>query len=63
MLARAAKIPTGTGWSFEPTLDGFGAIVSTCGEAVRVRSRRGWNISRLLTELDSLPSDVILEVS
>jgi ATP-dependent DNA ligase len=61
MLARGGQIPTGRGWSFEPKLDGFRAIASTCGATVRVRSRRGWNMTKLLPELESLPSDVILD--
>src|SRR5262249_4327127 len=55
MLARSGPIPTRGDWSFEVKWDGFRAIVSTEGEALRVRSRRGWNMTPLVPELAALP--------
>jgi bifunctional non-homologous end joining protein LigD len=60
MLARSGKIPVRGRWAFEPKLDGFRAIVSSCG-ALRVMSRRGWNMTKLLPELGSLPDGLILD--
>jgi ATP-dependent DNA ligase len=57
MLTRAAPIPVGGGWLFDPKLDGFRCLVCTHGR-VRVRSRRGWDMTALLPELHSLPDDV-----
>jgi ATP-dependent DNA ligase len=42
MLARSGPIPTRGEWAFEVKWDGFRATVSTEGEPLRVRSRRGW---------------------
>jgi ATP-dependent DNA ligase len=39
--------PVGGGWSFELKWDGFRAVVST-EEGLRVRSRRGWNMTPVL---------------
>ena len=50
MLARAGPLPDGPEWRFELKLDGFRAIVSTTG-GLRVRSRRGWNMTALVPEL------------
>ena len=58
MLSRPG--PSGSGWSYELKWDGFRAIVSTEGE-VRVRSRRGWNITAVLHELRGLPSRLVLD--
>ena len=55
MLARSGTIPTSGDWSFEVKWDGFRAIVSTEGAPLRVRSRRGWEMSELLPELAALP--------
>jgi bifunctional non-homologous end joining protein LigD len=60
MLARGGKIPVGDGWSFEPKLDGFRAIVSTIG-GVSIRSRRGWDMTPLLPEAKRLPADLLLD--
>jgi ATP-dependent DNA ligase len=35
--------------------DGFREIVSSEGEPLRVRSRRGWNMTELVPELTALP--------
>ena len=61
MLARSGPIATGTGWVFEPKLDGYRCLVCTHGR-LRASSRRGWDISALLPELEgALPPDVQLD--
>jgi bifunctional non-homologous end joining protein LigD len=60
MLLRPGPIPTGTAWSFEVKWDGFRALVSTV-DGLRVRSRRGWNMTPLLPELRSLPAGLVLD--
>jgi ATP-dependent DNA ligase len=61
MLARADAIPRGPGWTFEPKLDGFRCMV--CTHALfRARSRRGWDMTRLLPEFRrTLPIGVQLD--
>jgi bifunctional non-homologous end joining protein LigD len=51
MLARSGQLPTRGDWAYEVKWDGFRAIVSTEGEALRVRSRRGWDMTDLVPEL------------
>jgi ATP-dependent DNA ligase len=41
MLARTGRIPTGSGWLFEPKLDGFRLLTCTHGGRFRARSREG----------------------
>src|SRR4051812_6192849 len=61
MLARADSIPSGSGWSFEPKLDGFRCLVCTHA-GFRARSRRGWDMSHLLPEFRrTLPESVQLD--
>jgi hypothetical protein len=60
MLARPGTLPTGAGWSYELKWDGFRAIVRR-GREFRVRSRRGWNMTPLLRELEALPVDAVLD--
>src|SRR4051794_7463453 len=61
MLARADSIPSGSGWTFEPKLDGFRCLVCTHA-GFRARSRRGWDMSHLLPEFRrSLPESVQLD--
>jgi ATP-dependent DNA ligase len=55
MLARSGAIPTRGDCTFEVKWDGFRAIVSTEGEPLRARSRRGWNMTDLVPELSALP--------
>jgi bifunctional non-homologous end joining protein LigD len=55
MLARSGPIPTRGDWSFEVKWDGFRAIVSTEAKVLRVRSRRGWDMTPLVPELAALP--------
>jgi bifunctional non-homologous end joining protein LigD len=60
MLCRPGPIPTGRGWTFEVKWDGFRAIVSTV-DGLRVRSRRGWNMTQQLPELRYLPRGLVLD--
>jgi bifunctional non-homologous end joining protein LigD len=60
MLARTGPLPSGSGWSSELKWDGFRAIVSTEG-GLRVRSRRGWDMTPCLPELRSLPEGLVLD--
>src|SRR4051794_29673917 len=61
MLAKSGPIPRDVGWSFEPRLDGFRCLICTHGGRYRARSRRGWDMTPLLPELASLPTDVQLD--
>jgi bifunctional non-homologous end joining protein LigD len=61
MLARSGPIPTRGDWSFEVKWDGFRAIVSTEGGPLRVRSRRGWDMTELVPELSGLPVSATLD--
>jgi ATP-dependent DNA ligase len=60
MLAKPGPIPVTRGWLFEPQLDGFRCLACTHGR-LRVRSRRGWDMTPLLPELQSLPENVQLD--
>jgi bifunctional non-homologous end joining protein LigD len=61
MLARPGAIPTGDGWRYEPKLDGFRCLVCT-HDRFRARSRRGWNMTPMLPELEqALPPNVQLD--
>jgi hypothetical protein len=57
MLARASRLPVGTGWSCEVKWDGLRAIVSTA-EGFRILSRRRWG---MLPELAALPPGLVLD--
>jgi hypothetical protein len=59
MLARRGSLPTGVGWAFEVKWDGFRALVSTYGQR-RVQSRRSWDMTKLVPELEGLPSGLVL---
>src|SRR4051795_12298075 len=62
MLARSAALPAGMGWRFEPKLDGFRCLACTHGRRVRLRRRRGWDMTRQLPELaEALPREVQLD--
>jgi bifunctional non-homologous end joining protein LigD len=50
MLAKTGPLPAGPGWSHEVKWDGFRALVSTV-DGLKVRSRRGWNMTEALPEL------------
>jgi bifunctional non-homologous end joining protein LigD len=60
MLSRPGPIPTGPGWRYEVKWDGFHALVSTV-DGLRVRSRRGWNMTEQLPELRYLPGGPVLD--
>lgn len=60
MLSRPGPLPTGPGWSFELKWDGFRALVSTV-DGLRVRSRRGWNMTAALPELRRLPAGLVVD--
>ena len=60
MLARSGELPTGDGWAYEVKWDGFRALVST-EDGLRVRSRRGWNLTMQLLELADLPAGLVLD--
>jgi bifunctional non-homologous end joining protein LigD len=60
MLSRPGPLPTARGWTFEVKWDGFRAVVST-EDGLRVRSRRGWNMTAVLPELRHLPSGLVLD--
>src|SRR5215217_7319176 len=58
MLALSGQIPRGPGWTFEPKLDGFRCLVCTHAD-YRARSRRGWDMSHLLSEFHRSLSESI----
>jgi bifunctional non-homologous end joining protein LigD len=60
MLLRTGPLPVGPGWSYEVKWDGFRALVSTV-DGLKVRSRRGWNMTPRLPELHDLPSGIVLD--
>ena len=60
MQCRPGPLPEFGRWSFEVKWDGFRALVSR-RDGLRVRSRRGWNMTSLLPELEELPSGLVLD--
>jgi bifunctional non-homologous end joining protein LigD len=60
MLSRPAKTPPTGEYAHEVKWDGFRAIVSTV-DGLRVRSRRGWNMTPLLPEFEQLPAGLVLD--
>jgi bifunctional non-homologous end joining protein LigD len=60
MLAKSGKLPRRGAWSYEVKWDGFRAIVSTEGP-LRVRSRRGWNMTEHVRFLEQLPVRAVLD--
>jgi ATP-dependent DNA ligase len=53
--------PSGRGWTFEPKMDGYRALVCTHA-SLQVHSRRGWDMTHLLPESRrSLPEHVQLD--
>jgi bifunctional non-homologous end joining protein LigD len=60
MLARSGRLPTSGGYAYEVKWDGFRAIVFTEGE-LRVRSRRGWDMTPHVGFLADLPVKAILD--
>ena len=60
MLARSGALPTSGDYAYELKWDGFRSIVSTEGE-LRVRSRRGWDMTEHVGFLAQLPVAAILD--
>src|SRR5829696_4808509 len=60
MLAKSGRLPIRGSWSYEVKWDGFRAIVSTEGP-LRVRSRRGWDMTPHLGFLEQLPVRAVLD--
>jgi ATP-dependent DNA ligase len=54
MLARSGRLPTSGDYAYEVKWDGFRAIVST-DEPLRLRSRRGWDMTPHVGFLPHLP--------
>src|SRR4051794_20574951 len=57
MHARGGPLPRRGRWSYEVKWDGFRAIVRA-GDDFRARSRRGWDMTALVPELQALPAGV-----
>ena len=60
MLARSGRLPASGAYAYEVKWDGFRAIVSTEGR-LRVRSRRGWNMTDRARFLAELPVSAVLD--
>ena len=60
MLARSGRLPASGHYAYEVKWDGFRAIVSTEG-SLRVRSRRGWDMTPHVSFLDQLPVRAVLD--
>jgi bifunctional non-homologous end joining protein LigD len=60
MLARSGPIPTRGDWAFEVKWDDFRALVST-DKGLRVRSRRGWDMTEHVAFLRDLPVRAVLD--
>jgi hypothetical protein len=60
MLARSGRLPTSGDFAYELKWDGFRSIVSTEGP-LRVRSRRGWDMTEHVGFLAELPARAILD--
>ena len=60
MLARSGRLPTNGDFAYEVKWDGFRAIVSTEGP-LRVRSRRGWDMTERAGFLAELPVRAVLD--
>ena len=60
MLARSGRLPTSGDFAYEVKWDGFRAIVSTEGP-LRVRSRRGWDMTEHVGFLSQLPVHAVLD--
>jgi ATP-dependent DNA ligase len=59
MLLRSGRLPTGD-YAYEPKWDGFRALVSRNGH-LRVKSRRGCDMTTLLPELANLPDGLAVD--
>jgi bifunctional non-homologous end joining protein LigD len=60
MLARSGRLPTSGDYAYELKWDGFRAIVST-ERPLRVRSRRGWDMTEHVGFLAHLPVRAVLD--
>jgi bifunctional non-homologous end joining protein LigD len=60
MLARSGRLPSSGDYAYELKWDGFRAIVSTEGP-LRVRSRRGWDMTPHVGFLAELPVRAVLD--
>ena len=60
MLARSGRLPIHGDWAFEVKWDGFRALVST-EHGLRVRSRRGWDMTEHVDFLHELPVRAVLD--
>ena len=60
MLARSGRLPISRAYAYEVKWDGFRALVSTEGR-LRVRSRRGWNMTDRVGFLAALPVSAIID--
>jgi bifunctional non-homologous end joining protein LigD len=60
MLARSGRLPTSGDYAYEVKWDGFRAIVST-EDGLRVRSRRGWDMTPHVAFLNDLPVSAVLD--
>jgi ATP dependent DNA ligase-like protein len=60
MLARSGRLPTSGDYAYEAKWDGFRAIASTEGQ-LRVRSRRGWDMTEHVGFLAELPVRAVLD--
>jgi bifunctional non-homologous end joining protein LigD len=60
MLARSGRLPASGDYAYEVKWDGFRAIVSTEGP-LRVRSRRGWDMTPHVGFLADLPVRAVLD--
>ena len=58
MLAKSGSLPTRGAWAYEVKWDGFRAIVSSEGP-LRVRSRRGWNMTEHVRFLEAHPDQLV----
>jgi bifunctional non-homologous end joining protein LigD len=54
MLACSSDMPTRAGYAYEPKLDGVRCLIRTEG-GFEARSRRFWNMTSLVSELEAIP--------
>jgi bifunctional non-homologous end joining protein LigD len=60
MLLRSGRLPTSGDYAYEPKWDGFRALVGRNGE-LRVKSRRGWDMTSLVPELADLADGLAVD--
>jgi bifunctional non-homologous end joining protein LigD len=65
LCGRAAALPAGAGWAFEPKWDGFRALASVSNAGLTVSSRHGTDFTMQLPELaeaaTAIPTDTVLD--